>query len=278
MKRGPLFAAPALAGLFLFLAGPFLLALVLSLTDYRLNSPRPWEVVGLRNYAEIFRSSAFVAALRNNFVFAAIVVPVQTGLALLVAVALDRPLRLRPLLRSLFFLPVVYPMSLVAVVWTLLYAPDGLINAAVGLSVDWLHDETFALPAIMILSIWQGLGFQTVILLAGLQQISPFVLEAAVVDGATPWQRFWSITLPLLRGPLLFTALVTTILSFRLFDQIHIMTQGGPGTSTTTVMYEIWRTSFVQQRIGAASAMTVVFFAVVLAVVLGQGRLSRRWS
>lgn len=289
---GWLFAAPALALLALFLALPLVLAVALSLTSYRLNAPPHvgWSWVGLAHYAELAADAGFLRALGNNLYFAAVVVPVQTVLALAVAVALDRPLRAGAAFRACFFLPVVYPMALVSVVWGLIYAPgpDGLLNLALhALSggtwtapATWsvLDSPRWAMPAIMALSIWQGMGFQTVILLAGLQGIPAELHEAAMIDGAGRWRRFLHVTLPGLRGPLAFTVLVTTIFAFRLFDQVRILTpDGGPGGATATVMLEIVRAAQAPRgAIGAASAMTVVFFAIVCALALVQRRLARR--
>ena len=181
--------------------------------------------------------------------------------------------------RTLFFMPIVFPMSLVAVVWTLIYAPsaNGLMNAfltqlswGIWQAKDFLHDPLLALPAIMLLSIWQGVGFQMVIILAGLQSIPAVLYEAAAMDGSNRWQQFLYITLPQLRNTLIFVVLVTSILAFRLFDQVKIMTQGGPIDATTTVMYEAVRAAFERQKMAKGAAMTVVFFAIVLAITILQ--------
>jgi len=281
---GWLLAAPAAGLLVAFVALPFALALGLSLTDLRLGSPLPVEWAGLGQYAAILNDPGFRRALLNNALFALVVVPVQTALALGLAVLLDQRLRGMVVFRTLFFLPVVFPMALVAVVWTLIYAPgpNGLMNAALGLvtlgawqPVDFLHHPDWALPALMLLSIWQGVGFQMVILLAALQGVPAQLHEAARVDGAGPVRRFWHVTLPQLRNPLIFVALVTTILAFRLFDQVQIMTRGGPLDATTTVMYEAVTAVFERQQAARAAAMTVVFFAVVLAITVIQRLLLR---
>ncbi|HKJ70576.1 MAG TPA: sugar ABC transporter permease [Gammaproteobacteria bacterium] len=281
---GWLLAAPAVALLLAFVAAPFALALGLSVTDLRLGSPLPVHWAGLAQYAAILDDPGFRRALLNNAVFAAVVVPAQTLLALALALLLDRPLRGMAVLRTLFFLPVVFPMALVAVVWTLLYAPgpDGPVNAALAsltlgawTPVDFLHDPDWALPALMVLSVWQGVGFQMVILLAALQGVPAHLHEAARLDGAGPVRRFLHVTLPQLRNPLIFVALVTTILAFRLFDQVQIMTRGGPLDATTTVMYEAVTAVFERQQVARGAAMTVVFFAVVLAITVLQRRLVR---
>jgi len=281
---GLLLCAPALAGLLLFVAVPFGLALVLAFTNLRLGSPLPTEFVGLRQFQRIFTDPTFNRALLNNTLFALLVVPLQTTLALGLALLLHQPLRGRALFRTLLFLPVVFPLSLVAVVWVLIYAPgpDGMLNSFLSLlslgawtARDFLHDPHWALAAVMLTSIWQGTGFQMVILLAGLQAIPEQLYEAARMDGAGPLARFRHVTLPQLRNPLLFVVLVTTILAFRLFDQVQIMTQGGPLNATTTVMFEAVQAAFTRQQVAAGSAMTVVLFALVLLITLLQRRLAR---
>ena len=277
-------AGPALLGLLLFVAGPFLLALALSFTDLRLGSPLPLEWVGLEQYRRLLADETFRRALLNNLTFAAVVVPVQTALALGAALLLNRPLRGMTVFRTAFFLPVVFPMAMVAVVWEVLYAPGpgGAVNAlmeALTLGAweprDFLRDPALAMPSIIALSIWQGAGFQMVILLAGLQAIPERLYEAAEMDGAGAWGRFRHVTLPQLRNPLAFVAVLTTILSFRLFDQIRILTQGGPENRTTTVVFEAVTAAFDRQQIGRASAMTVVFFVVVLGLTVLGSRLMK---
>ena len=284
-RAGLLFSAPALLGLALFVALPFGLALFLSLTNAKLGSPLPVRFVGFEQYRRLFADDAFLHALRNNAVFTLVVVPVQTCLALALALLLHQRLKGLALFRTLFFLPVVFPLSLVAVVWVLLLAPgpDGTINALLSTLTfgawtarDFLHDPALALPAIMLTSIWQGAGFQMVILLAGLQAIPEDLYEAAAIDGAGRWRRFLHVTLPQLRPVLLFVALVTTILCFRLFDQVQVMTRGGPNDATTTVLYEAVQSSFQRLQVARASAMTVVLFLVVLAAALLQLRFARR--
>ncbi len=276
---GPLLAAPALTGLLLFVVLPFTMALVLAFTNLRFGSPLPLEAVGFEQFRRIFTDAAFLRGLFNNLLFAIVVVPVQTGLALALALLLNQTLKAVVVLRALFFMPVVFPMSLVAVVWILIYAPgpNGVMNAllhVVTLGIweprDFLRDPQLALPAIMLTSIWQGVGFQMVVILAGLQAIPAQLYDAAAVDRAGTWQCFRHVTLPQLRNTLVFVMLVTTILAFRLFDQVQIMTQGGPRNATTTVMYEAVQAAFARQQVARASAITVVLFLVVLAITLLQ--------
>jgi multiple sugar transport system permease protein len=175
-------------------------------------------------------------------------------------------------------------MALVAVIWKLIYSPDqlGLLNSVLNTVTfghvgphDWLGDPATALAAIIVMSIWQGVGLQMIIVLAGLQGISPDLYEAAAIDSASTWQRFRHVTLPGLRNSLVFVVMVTTILSFQLFDQIYILTQGGPGDATSTIMYQAVTSAFTEGDVGQGAALTVVFFAVVLTLTLVQRRLLR---
>lgn len=277
-------AGPAVGGLGLFVAAPFLLALALSFTDLRLGSPLPFEWVGLEQYRRVLGSSTFQRALANNLYFTAVVVPAQTGLALAAALLLDRGVRGTALARVALLLPVVFPMALIAVVWELLYAsgPEGPLNALLASLTfgawaprDFLRDPALAMPAIMGLSIWQGMGFQMVILGAGLQAIPDHLHEAAALDGAGRWSRFRHVTLPGLRNPLILVVVLTAILSFRLFDQVRILTRGGPSERTTTVMYEAVTAAFDRQQVALSAAMSVVFFVIVLAISVGGARARR---
>lgn len=277
-------AAPALVGLTLFVALPFVAAAVLSFTDERLGSPLATRFVGWEQYRRLFADPLFRRAIANNLYFAAAVVPVQTGAALGLALLLNRRLAGRAIFRTLFFLPVVFPMALVAVVWVVIYAPgpagplNALLTAATGggwSPRDFLHDPEWAMPALILLSIWQGVGFQMVVLLAGLQAIPGELYEAAAVDGASCWGRFWHVTLPGLRNPLIFVAVVTAILAFRLFDQVRIMTRGGPNGATTTVIFEAVAAAFERQEVARGAAITVLFFLLVVAITAAQRRLMR---
>jgi multiple sugar transport system permease protein len=275
---------PAGTGLLLFVAVPFALAIWLSLHFVNMNSvlaPR-WD--GIEQYRQLFTSSVFFHSLANNLVFTAVVVPLQTALAVGLALLVNRKMRGNAALRALFFLPVVFPMALVAVIWKLIYSPDqlGLLNSLLHAVTfghfaarDWLGDPATALAAIIVMSIWQGVGLQMIIILAGLQEISPDLYEAALIDHANAWQRFRYVTLPGLRNSLVFVVTVTTILSLQLFDQVNILTQGGPGESTSTIMYQAVTSAFTEGDVSQGAAITVVFFVLVLALTLVQRRLLR---
>ena len=215
--------------------------------------------------------------------FVLVVVPLQTVFALWLATLVNSRIRGRVVYRTIYFLPVVTVMAAASVIWTLLYNPRGLVNAVIEVvtfgtfAPDWLNSTTWALPAIIVTSIWQGVGFQMIILLAALQDVPDQLYEAAEVDGAGRWQQFRNVTLPGIRNGLIFVVTVTTILSFRLFDQVWIMPQtpGGPLGSTQTMMLELVDTGFGQQRIGPASAVAVIFFVLVLLITVAQRRFVR---
>lgn len=279
-----LFSSPALILLLIFLAIPFVMAIYLSFTDQRLipNPNLPTQIVGLRNYIRLVDDEAFIRGLLNNFYFVLVVVPIQTGLALLLAILINQKIKAVNTYRTIYFSPVVTAMVVVAVIWTFLYNPSGLINAFIGFislgnlgPYNWLQNTKLVFPAIMVLSIWQGVGFQMIIYLAGLQEIPTELYEAAEVDGAGKWKQFVNITWPQLRNTTIFVILTTTILAFKLFDQVKVMTDGGPqNASMTTILYVI-NTGWGTLRVGYASAISVIFFIIVLVISLLQRSVIR---
>jgi multiple sugar transport system permease protein len=278
-----LMSAPAIILLSVFLIIPFLMAFGLSFTNQRLipNVNVPTQFIGLTNYGRMLEDSSFVRALLNNLLFAVVVVPLQTSLSLGMALLVNQKLPGVNFFRTVYFVPVATVMVVVAVIWSLIYnSPQGLMNAFANVvtfgavkEVAWLDNPVTAFPAIMLLSIWQGAGYQMLIFLAGLQSISIDMYEAAGIDGATPVQQFWKITLPSLRNTLIFVVITTTIFAFQLFDQNWIMTQGGPQNSTLTLVMKMVQDGFQQQKIGFASAISVIFFLIVFSISLVQRRL-----
>jgi multiple sugar transport system permease protein len=266
--------------LFIFLITPFIIAFVISFSDQRLisNPNLPTQFVAFRNFLRLFNSSSFRQALWNNIYFVLVVVPLQTFFALLLAVLVNQKLRFINLFRTIYFSPVVTTMVVVSIVWYVLYNPgEGLINQFISFisfgklgPYSWLNDTSLALPAIMLLSIWQGVGFQMVIYLAGLQGIPDELYEAGRVDGANSWQQFWHITIPQLRNTTIFVIISTTILAFKLFTQVWVMTRGGPQGASKTIIVLLYQEGFTMLRVGYASAIGVLFFLIVLGVSILQ--------
>ncbi len=262
-----------------FLIVPILLTFGLAFTNARLISPQPAKFIGFDNFTRLFGSETFFASLRNTLIFALVIVPVQSAIALGLAVLINVKTRGINFFRTVFFLPVVTSIVVVSILWLFLYQPNGLINALlanVGIQgPDWLGNPDTALFAIIVLSIWQAVGFHMVIWLSGLQTIPAELYEAASIDGASPWQQFVNVTWPGLRQTRTFILITITIAAFALFSQVNIMTQGGPLDSTTTLVFQAVRTGFQQQQTGYASAISLVFFVLVLIVSLIQRHLTR---
>ncbi len=276
-KYAFIFLLPGLALLITFIIIPFLSAFYLSFTNQRLITRLPTKFIGLANYKKMLGDDLFWKGLANIFKFVVIVVPFQTVFALALALLVNKRINFTKFFRTVYFMPTVTTMVVVAVVWTFLYNPEGLINLflqkisfGAWQPVDFIKNENWAFPAIMFMSIWQGVGFQMLIFLAGLQEIPISLYEAATIDGANNWQKFRRITLPQLRNTTAFVIISTTILAFRLFDQVKVMTDGGPNGATYTVVLHIFNMGFRRQYIGYASALTVVFFLLVLAISIVQ--------
>jgi multiple sugar transport system permease protein len=277
-RAGWWLAFPATSHLILFLLVPAVVSLVLSFYDYGFLAPP--RFIGLANYVALASDPRFATALVNTIVFAGVVVPVSMAISLAIALALNQQLKGRSWFRVAFYLPQVTATLAVAIVWTSLYNPDtGLFARALNLfglgRVAWLQDPDFALTAIIIMSIWQALGFKVILYLAGLQNLPVEVLEAAEIDGTTAWQRFRYVTLPMLAPTHVFVVVTSVIASFQVFDQVYAMTEGGPIYSSTVITYEIYLNAFQRFKFGYACAEAVILF-LLIAVVLLAGRLIRR--
>ncbi|MGN9757298.1 carbohydrate ABC transporter permease [Streptomyces sp. SD31] len=275
-------ATPAVVLLIVFVVVPLALTFALAFTDARLVSPTPARFVGLRNFTRLFEDPVFFKSLRNTVYFTAVVVPLQAGLALVLALLVNAKVRGVNFFRTVYFLPVVTSMVVVSLLWTFLYRQDGLVNHILSALTfghvegrDWLGDPATAMPSIILMSVWQGVGFHMIIWLAGLQTIPAELYEAADLDGATRWHRFRHVTWPGLRATRTFVLVTITIQAFGLFTQINVMTEGGPLDSTTTVVYQAVRTGYEQQQTAYAAAISLVFFVLVLTVSLVQRFLTR---
>lgn len=275
-----LFLAPFFLGLLFFILGPVLAAFAISFSAWDLLSPPRW--IGLGNYREMLGDRLFWIALKNTIYFTAVSVPVTLVLALGLAALMNRKLRGISLLRAIYFFPVTASIVAVSLLWAWMYTPDfGIINyllSLVGLpKVNWLVDPKMAMPSVIIMSVWRGLGFNIVVFLAGLQSIPRDLYEAAELDGAGGWAQFWQITVPLLTPTLFFAAIMALISSFQVFEQTYIMTQGGPGNATLTLVYQIFLNGFTYLRMGYASALSFVLFAILFVITIIQVRLQTRW-
>lgn len=273
------FMLPGLSGLLLFVVGPILASLVLTVYEWDLlTSPR---YVGLDNFRRLVEDDQFWAALRHTLAFIAGYVPLVMVLALLVALALNTRLPGLAALRTAFFLPVVSSWVAVALLWSWLFNPRyGLVNYGLGklgiAGPGWLFDKDWAMPAIVLTSVWKDLGFVMVLFLAGLQAIPRDVYEASSLDGAGAWQQLRSITLPLLAPTTFFVSVISIINSFQVFPQVWVMTEGGPAGATTVLVERIVKHAFSYGEMGYAAAISWVLFALVFVVTAVQLRLQRR--
>ena len=276
-----LFLLPNLIGFLIFTAIPVGAAFVLAFYDYDLLLGASWA--GLENFREMFTvDRVFRAALFNTVYFTAVSVPLSVVLGLATAILVNQALRGVVIFRSIFLLPYVTVTVALSLVWKWLYLPDiGLINSVLGaVGIDgpaWLTSQTWAMPALILMSVWKGFGYNMVIFLAGLQGIPDHLYDAAKVDGATAWRRFLNVTLPLLSPTTFFVVVISVISSFQVFDQALIMTNGGPGTATTTLVLYIYQKGFQSFDMGYAAAVALVLFAVIFVFTVIQFLLQRRW-
>ncbi len=281
-----LFIAPALILFIIFVFLPLFASLYLSFTEYNVLQPPHW--VGLRNYAMLLaQDPRFWKAFRNTVLYVIGVVPTGIALALVLAAALEELTRGKQLFKVLYFIPTVTSVVAIATVWKWLFAGEkfGLINYALiqlGLEpVDWLLSPRWILPAIMIMSIWAGLGYNLVFFSAGISTIPTTLYEAAKVDGASWWQRFWNVTVPMLRPTLTFVVVMGVISSFQVFDQVYILTSGtGEGIggvldSGLTLVSYMYDQGFVKFHMGYASAIAYLIFGCVFGLTLMNIRALR---
>ncbi len=258
---GMAFFGPALVLLTLFLFLPMLLTFGFSFTDYFALNPELTHFTGLKNYTDIFKDELFVKSF------------LQCGGALLLAIAINHAAHCKKYFKVAFFIPVVMSLAVVSTLWMQIYSPEGILNTLLGqMGIDaqpFIHSAKQALPSIAIMSVWQGMGYQMIIFLGGLQNINPAIYEAAEMDHATSWQKFKDVTLPELKPLCVFVFITVTIGAFRMLVQPMVMTGGGPDHSTYTIVYDIYETGTVNWEMGLASTMAIVFtvFVVVLTII-----------
>lgn len=276
---------PATLAMAVLIFVPFAIVAALSLTDYRFGA-RTADWIGLANYAELLGDPVGRRAVTNTLLYVAIVMPVSILLALLVAVGIRSvgawSRITAAMLQAAYFLPVAATIVAMATVWQMLLHPNlGLVNqtlAAWGLpGRAWLSDRGTVLYALAAIGVWQTVGYNMVLFLAGLASIPPALYDAAAVDGAhRPWERFWTVTWPMLGPTTLFVAVITATQSFRVFETVATLTRGGPAYASDTLVYAMYREGFVYFKAGYSGAITMVFFAFVLILTLAQFRLMDR--
>lgn len=269
--------APSLFGITVFLLLPILVVLWLSLNHWDLISAAQW--VGLRNWREVLTDGAFGRSLVITAIFVLLVIPVEVVLGLFAASLLTRGLPGSPVFRVIYVLPWICAPLVLGVVWRWILAPtDGALNALIGHRVEWLADPALALPSVAAVTVWTQVGYVTLFFAAGLQNIPGHLIEAARIDGASAWQTFWRIKLPLLRPTMFFVLVTGVISSFQVFDSIYALTpQGGPEGVTDVIAGRIYYQAFQSRNIGQASVMALVLFTVLVVITVGQQRwFSRR--
>lgn len=274
------FLAPTLVGLLFGSLGPVAAAVGVSFTDWDVITPSSFA--GFDNYTRLFADPTFRKALVNTVLYVGLMVPASTVLGLLLAILMNQKLRAITWYRTAYFLPVVSSTVAVALVWSWIYAKDfGLLNYFLRLidvePVAWLSSSKWAMPAVIIMSVWGNVGQGMIIFLAGLQSISTTYYEAAEVDGANSWQKFRQITLPLITPSVFFYFIITMIDAFQTFEQIYIMTRGGPANATTTIVYYIYRNAFRNFKMGYASSQAIVLFLIIMVLTLIYWRSQERW-
>ena len=241
-----------------------------------------WSFVGLQHYASLGADVLFRAAVRNTLIFALVAVALQMVIGFALALMTNELVRGKVIYRTIFLLPILVPGIVIGAIWKLMLNYDfGLINQLVGLvgigPQDWLGDPNFALSSVIVVDIWHWTPFCFLLLLAGLQSLPQEVYEAATIDGANAWQRLRHVTLPLMLPAILVTFVFRLIVAFKVFDEVYLLTGGGPGTSTEVISYTIYRRFFTEDRVGYGSAMSIVtFFAIGLLIILAVAASRRR--
>lgn len=278
---GYCFLLPNLIGFILFTLIPVLAALVLSFLKW--DSSNPAKFVGFDNFTQMFKDSGFTISFVNTIYFMGASVPLTVLASLVLAIILNKGIKGRSALRAIHFFPEIASMIAVVAVWQFLYNPDmGPINATlralgIGEPPRWTSSVVWAMPAVIILKVWKSAGYYMVIFLAGLQGIPNHLYEAATIDGANAWQKFKSVTLPMLSPTMFFVLIINIIQSFKVFDPIYMMTDGGPGRATSVLVYYIYTQGFINMNFGYASAMALLLLILILLVTVIQFQSQKKW-
>lgn len=278
-----LFIAPNFIGFLVFILIPVLASLIVSFTDFNIYKGFDGtQFVGLKNFADMFRDKWFQAALTNNVIYTLVTIPVLLGGSILLANILNDKVYCKTAIRVMVFVPYISSVVAISAIWMLILNPSqGILNNLlrnIGFTdpPGWLGDPHWALPAVIIIGIWMGLGYNTIIYMSGLQSVSKDLYEAARIDGASSAQMFFYVTVPMLRNTTFFLLITNIISSFQVFGQINIMTDGGPGTSTTVLAHYIYRSGFRYNKMGYASAMAWFLLIIIFLVTVFQWKVQRK--
>ncbi|WP_430788587.1 carbohydrate ABC transporter permease [Actinoplanes sp. G11-F43] len=277
---GVAFVAPQILGVIVLGVVPFLFVIWYSLNEWRPLTGE-MEFIGLGNYTSLFADPAFSASVLASLLFSAGVLGLNLVIAISLAVLLNRRMKGITAFRTIFFSPVVVSVVAWSVTWGFLLAPDGGLNGVLRLfgvdGTNWLADPSTALVSLVVVQVFKGVGMNMVLFLAALQGVPEEIREAAQLDGASPWKSFWSITVPMIAPTILLTGILTTIGSLEVFAPVQLLTGGGPGDSTNVLPFLLYRTAFVSQQFGYASAIGVVLFAIILVLTMLQWTSRRKW-
>lgn len=272
---GWLFVLPALAGTLVFIIIPVICSFGLSFAKWDLINPI--EFAGLENYKEIFAEPLFFKILVNTFVFALSTSVFGIIIPLILACILNSKIRGSEFFKTAYFLPFITPMIVIGIIWEWIFDPNiGFLANLLNIHINWLYDTNFAMPALIIVSVWKLIGYNMIIFLSALSGISNSMFEAAKIDGANTFQTFKNVTVPLLSPTIFFVVIITAISSFQIFDLIYLMTQGGPLDSTNVLVYAIYKNAFEFFNIGKASAIAYVLFVIILGLTLIQWKLRKQ--
>lgn len=272
---GVLFILPALLGTIVFIIIPIICSFGLSFAKWDLLNPI--QYVGLENYKVVLTEPVFVKIIINTFVYAIATSIFGVIIPLILACIINTKIKGADFFKTAYFLPFVTPMIVIGIIWEWIFDPNiGCLNHFLHLHINWLYDTNFAMPALIIVSVWKLIGYNMILFLTGLSTINQELLEASKIDGANAYNTFKNITIPLLSSTIFFVTIITAITSFQVFDLIYVMTQGGPLDSTNVLVYAIYKNAFEYFNVGKASALAYVLFAIIFILTLIQWKLKSR--
>ena len=273
-KKGLLFVLPALVGTFLFIIIPIFCSFGLSFTEWDLLNNI--NFVGFSNYKSVFTEPEFLQILINTVVYAVSTTIFAVIIPLLIASIINNRIKGSELFKTIYFLPFITPAVVIAIVWAWIFDPNiGLVNTLFHTHYTWLFSTKLAMPVLIFVSVWKLIGYNVVLFLTGFSTIDKSVYEASKIDGATAYQTFFDITVPLLKPTIYFVTTVTAISSFQIFDLIYVMTQGGPNDSTNVIVYSIYKYAFEYFDIGKSCALAYILFAIILVLALVQKKFTK---